>query len=105
MLEVVAAAHFQKAPAVAVGVYIEDRPLLQFARVRFDPFGRAQEDGLLAVPARVDDRALGLPALLDQSADRFGLGKHCDLTRHRIAGAEHPAVVVIAAHDPLVGPA
>src|SRR5208282_3396500 len=68
------------------------------------PFGRAQEHRLLRVPTGISDRALGPPTLLCESAESLGLGKQRDLSRQRVGGAEHPAVMMIAADDPLIRP-
>ena len=68
------------------------------------PFGRAQEHRFLGIPTRVDDRALGPPTLLGQSAESLGLRQQRDLSRQRVGGAEDPAVMMIAADNPLVRP-
>ena len=70
--------------------------------MRLDPFGRTQQARLLAIPARVNEGACGLPALLDQGTDGLGLGQHRDRAREWIPRPEHPAIVMIAAHDPLI---
>ena len=51
-----------------------------------------------------NDRALRLPTLLGESAESLGLGQQRDLTRQRVGRAKDPAVVMIAADDPLVRP-
>src|SRR5206468_7777531 len=71
--------------------------------VGLGPFGRAQEARLLAVPAGVDDRARRAPALAVELAERLGFAHQRDLAGQRIGRAEYPAVVVVAADDPLVG--
>ncbi len=92
-----------EAARIAVGVDVENRLALQFVHMLLDPFGRAQQHRLLAVPAGIDDGAFGPPAGLEQTAQRAGLIQQRHLSRSRIAGAGHPAVMVIAAHHPLVG--
>ena len=62
MLEILAAADIEDAAAIAVAVDVEHRLLLQLGGMGLGPFGRAQQHRLLAVPAGVDDGALGLPA-------------------------------------------
>ena len=66
------------------------------------PFGRADETGLLRVPARVDEGPLRLPARLREGSDRLRLGHDRNVARKGIPGAENPAVVVVPADDPLV---
>jgi hypothetical protein len=44
-----------------------------------------------------------MPAGLDQFADRLGLGQQRDVASQRIPRAEDPAVVVVAAQNPLIG--
>ena len=66
------------------------------------PFRRADQARLLGVPARIDERALRPPAGLGERADGFRLLHQDDIAGKGIVGAEHPAVVVIAAHDPLI---
>ena len=98
-----AAARAQVAALVAVRVDVDDAVLLQLVVVGFGPFRRAEQRRLLAVPRAVDDRALRLPSLLEELAVRARLLELRRQPADRIAGAVHPAVVVIAAHDPLVG--
>src|SRR3954451_9541829 len=77
--------------------------LLQVGNVRLDPFRRAEETLLLAVPGGVDDRAARTPAGFRELSDgaRFlQLRKHA---ADRIARAVYPRVVVIPVHHPLVG--
>ncbi len=71
--------------------------------MRLGPFGRAEQAGLLAVPAGIDDRAIGLPSVPGERADRLGLGQHGAVAGERIGGAEHPAVAVVGADHPFVG--
>jgi hypothetical protein len=71
--------------------------------VRLGPLGRPDQRRLLAVPRREDQRAAGVPSLLQQLADRAHLLEHRDLARHGIVRAVDPGVVVVAAHDPRVG--
>ena len=93
----------EKAAAVAVGVDVDDPLLLELRGVGLDPFGGAEQHRLLAVPAGIDQRALRPPAGFRQRADGLRLGHHGDVPAQRIGRAEHPAVMVVAAHDPLVG--
>ena len=50
VLERVRASAVEKAAAVAVGVDVDDRFLLQLGGVRLDPLGRSEQRRLLAVP-------------------------------------------------------
>ena len=68
-LERVRAAGAEEAPAVAVGVDVDDRLLPQLLGVGLDPLGRAEQPLLLAVPGGVDDRAPRAPARLHQLAE------------------------------------
>ena len=103
MLKLMAAGGEEEAAAVGVGVDIEERLLLQLGGVGLGPFGRAQEARLLAVPARVDDGPRRPPARAVERAQRLGLAHQRDLAGQRVGRAEHPAVMVVAADDPLVG--
>src|SRR5689334_18633857 len=103
MLEFVAALRFEEAAAVDVAVDVDESLALELGRMCLCPFGRAQEPGLLAVPARVDNRARRPPALAIELPHRLGLAHQCDLAGKWVRRAEDPAVVVIAANDPLVG--
>ena len=79
MLERMRAFGLKKPAAVAVGVHVGHRVLLQFGVVRLRPLGRSEQRGLFAVPRAVDDRPLGRPALFVQLAQRAGLferGRH-----------------------------
>ncbi len=78
-LEVVAAGGLQEAAAIAVGVDVDHRLFLEFVAVGLGPFGGAQQHWFLGVPAGVDQRPLGLPALLRQGAYGLGLGHEGDL--------------------------
>ena len=98
-----AAARAVEAAFVAVGIDVNDCLRLELGGVGFDIFGRAEEHRLLPVPAEVDDRPVGPPARFDELPERLRLRQHRDIARQRIGRAEHPAVVVIAAHDPFVG--
>ncbi len=102
MLEVVAALGAEEAAAVAVGIDVDESLGLQLVAVRLGPLGGAKEHRLFAVPARVDDRPLRLPAGLDETTERLGLGQQGDLAAQGVGGPHHPAVVVVAAHDPVV---
>src|SRR5215813_14201680 len=63
---------------------------------------RSEESRLLAVPARVDERAARPPAALEQRADRLGFGEHRYMTRERIPGTENPTIAMVAAHHPFL---
>jgi hypothetical protein len=102
--EILAPAGIEHTARIGVRVDVEDGLLPEFVRVRFGPFGRAQETGLFRVPTRIDERALRAPTLRGQRAESFCLFEQRDLAGQRICGAEHPAVMMIAAHDPLIGP-
>ena len=71
--------------------------------MRLGPFGRAEEAGFLAVPARVDQGPPRFPAGPGQRTDRLRLGHDRDVAREGIPGPEDPSVVVVSADDPLVG--
>ena len=98
------AAGVQESAAVAVRVDVGDRLRRKLVRVRLDPFRRAEEPLLLAVPGAEDDRALRPPSLLKERADGAGLLEHRDEAADRVLGAVDPRVVVVAADHPLVGP-
>ena len=66
------------------------------------PLGGAQQARLLTVPAGVNDAALGPPAGFPQRAQCLGFAHHRDFARQRVRGAEHPAIIMVAAHDPFV---
>src|SRR5215471_14901728 len=74
----------------------------QFGFVRLDPFRRAEEARLLAVPRCIDDCPLRLPALLPQLAERARLLQFGGHAADRILRAVDPAVVMVAADDPFV---
>src|SRR5271156_5488328 len=78
--------------------------MFQFGRMLLCPFGRAQQHRLLGVPTGINDRALRPPALLRKSAESLSLGQQRDLSGQGGGRTEYPAVVMIAANDPLVGP-
>ena len=90
----------EKAASAAVGVDVRDGVLLQIVAVRLDPFGRAEQRGLFAVPGGVDDRALRRPSLLAQFAERARFFEHRRHAADRIVRAVHPRVVMIAADHP-----
>jgi hypothetical protein len=91
-------------PRAAVGVDVGDHLFPQLLRVMLTPFGRAEQRRLLGVPRAEHDRALRLPA-----GGRAQLGEsacfieHRSESAHRIAGADDPGIVMVAAHDPFVG--
>ena len=93
----------QEAAAVAIGVDVDRRLALQFGGVRLRPLGGAEQARFLAVPRAVDDGALGLPALLEERAERAHLFHQRPGAGDRIFRAVDPGVVMIAADDPLVG--
>ena len=103
MLQLMAARGAEEAAAVAVGVDVDERLALELIGVRLGPFGRAQEARLLTVPAGVDDGPRRPPALAVELSQRLGLAHQRDLPGERVGGAEHPAVMVIAADDPFIG--
>src|SRR5579863_5218707 len=91
------------AAAVAVGIDVHDRVLVEFVGVSFDPFCRTEETWFFTVPRAIDYGALGLPTLFDQFAERARFFDHGGLAGERIFRAIDPSIVVIAANDPLVG--
>ena len=103
LLEGVRAAGIEKAAAVGVGVDVDRDVVAHVIRVRLDPFGRPEEAWLLAVPCGVDERAARTPAALRQLGDRARLFEHCHLAADRVRRAVDPRVVMVAAHDPLIG--
>ena len=102
MLQRMAAAGAEKAAAVGIRVDVKHGLGLQLLRVRLGPFGGTEQARFLAVPAGVDQGALRPPTLLEQAADGLGLGHQGHVAGQRVPCAEHPAVVVVAADDPLV---
>src|SRR5439155_1002507 len=84
LLERVRALDLEEAPAVGVGVDVGDGLLLQLGVVGLGPFRRAQQPRLLAVPRRVDDRALRRPAGCVQRAQGLGLGHEGDEAADRV---------------------
>ena len=78
-LQRMTAAGMEKTARILVGIHIEQRVGLQLLRMGRDPFGRAEQAWLLAVPAGVDQRATRSPAALDQCADGLGFGHHGDV--------------------------
>ena len=67
------------------------------------PFGRSEETFLFAVPGGVDDGAPRTPATSGQLADGARFLEHGDLPADGVRSAVDPGVVMIAAHDPLIG--
>ncbi len=63
----VRSAHRQIAAIVAVAVDVGHGVLAKFVGVGFTPFGRAEQPGLLAIPHAINNGALRLPSLLEQS--------------------------------------
>ena len=76
---------------------------MQLFRMGFDPFRRAEQAGLLAVPYGVDNRAFRPPLRFCELTDGPGFFEHWDEAADRIARAVHPCVVMIAADDPFIG--
>ena len=66
LLQTMRAVHIQNAAVVAVGVDIDGGMLPQFIGMGLDPFGRAEQHGLFAIPRAVEDGAPRLPPLLQQ---------------------------------------
>ena len=95
--------HAKKAAAIAVGIDVESGMLLEFVAMVLSPLGGSQQHGLFTVPRAIDDGALGLPALLEQFAQGARFFQQRDLAGNGIFRAIYPAVMVVAAHDPLVG--
>ena len=87
-----------------VHVQIRHRLLPQLVAEVLAPFGGAGERDLFAVPRAEHERALGAHALLLQGAERLGQLHQRRRAARRIDAAEHPRVVVVAEHHPLVGP-
>jgi len=71
--------------------------------VRLGPFRRTEQSGLFSVPRAIDDGPLRRPALFDELAEAARFFQHCGQATQRIFGAIHPSIVVVAAHDPLIG--
>ena len=99
----VAALGTQEAAAIAIGIDIDDRLGLELRFMGFNPFGAAQQHRFLGIPTGIDDGPRRPPAGLGELPQRFGFRQHGDFARQRIGGAEHPAVMVIAAHHPFIG--
>src|SRR5579859_6601930 len=97
------ALHAQIAAAITVSIDVDGGVLLEFGRVVLSPFGRAQKHGLLAVPGAIDNGALRLPALLEQFAQRPRFFEQRYLPGNWVFGAVDPAIVVVAADNPLIG--
>ena len=85
-----------------VGVDVSDGLCLQLGAIRFDPFGRADQTRLFAVPFADDDRAARLPASTSKFAERASRFEHRGCAAAGIGGAENPRVVMIAEHHPFV---
>ena len=94
----------EPAAPVSVGVEVGDRTAAELVGVGFPPFGAAEQHLLFAVPQREHDRAPRPPSLLEERTVRARLLEQRDRARHGILGAVDPGVVVIAPHDPFVGP-
>ena len=88
---------------VAVAVEIDDGFAAQLVGVRLGPFGRADQALLLAVPGGEHQGAARAEALARELADRLRFGHQRDHPAGGIGGAVDPRVVVVAAHDPLIG--
>ena len=96
------AARIQEAAIALIAVHIQRRMLQQILAMRLSPLGRADKPWLLAIPSRIDQRALRPPTLLHQLAQRACLFQQSRLPGDRIVRTIHPAIVVIATHNPLV---
>ena len=94
--------HAKKSAAIAIGVDVDGGVLLEFVAVVLGPLRGAEQHGLFAVPRAINNGAFGLPALLEQFAHRARFFQQRDLAGDGIFRAVHPAIVMIAAHDPLV---
>src|SRR4030095_11168402 len=68
-----------------------------------DPFGRAEQALLFAVPCRIDDRPLRTPAALRKLCDGACFFHHRYLAARRIFCAVDPRITMIAADYPLIG--
>src|SRR6185312_1562880 len=102
LLQDVRTTHAEITASVGVAVEIRNCMCREFPRVCFSPFGRTQQTGLLAIPRCVDDRALGMPALLDERTHCADFLQQRNLTGDRIVRAVHPRVVVISTNHPFV---
>ena len=71
--------------------------------MQFRPLGRSDETGLLGIPGREDDGALGPPPARRQSSYRARFFHEDNEAADRVAGAVDPGIVMVAANDPLVG--
>ena len=98
-----AALSAEETAAIAVSVDVDNRLGLEFGFMGFDPFGAAEQHRFLGIPTGIDDGPRRPPAGLGELPQRFGFRQHGDFARQRIGGAEHPAVMVIAAHHPFIG--
>src|SRR5262249_6303809 len=92
-----------EAASVAVSIDVKSGMLLEFVTVKLSPLGGAQKHGLLPIPRAVDDGALRLPSLLEQLTQGAGFFEQRDLPGDGIFRAVDPAVMVVAADNPLVG--
>ena len=66
-LQRVRTAHGQIAATVAVAIDVGHRMLAKFVGMSFAPFGRAEQPRFLAVPDAINNGALRLPSLFEQS--------------------------------------
>ncbi len=87
-----------------VDVEIGHRLGLQLGGELLAPLGGSGERHFLAVPAAEDQRAPRPDAVAGEPAERRRQLHHRRRAAGRIDAAEHPGVVVVAEHDPLVGP-
>ena len=65
-------AHGQIAATVAVAIDISGGMPAKFIGMSFAPLGGTEQSGFLAIPHAVNDGALGLPSLLEQSGEAAG---------------------------------
>src|SRR5882757_890577 len=81
--------------------------MCKLCRVLFAPLRRAHQTLFLSIPTSEDDRALGLPSLLQQLADAMHRLQHRSRSAIGIDCAIHPCIPVIAGYHPriwLLGP-
>src|SRR5438270_8493643 len=88
--------------SIAVRVYIHHRVLTQLLQMSLHPLSRTKQARLFPIPQAVDDRALWLPALLQQLAQSASFFEHGRGSRNGIVGSIDPRVVVIPTDHPLI---
>ena len=77
--------------------------LTQLRRMCLHPLGRTQQRRLFAIPEAIDNRALRMPALLQQLSQPTRLFQLRAGAGERIAGSVHPGIMVVATNYPLIG--